>query len=92
MVLNLRRYFKAKEVNPAILTQDMLGDCLGIVNITDSLQSLDDDEVMKFTNSDLNNTEFSRTLNNKGENFLTEPGLYGLILVSRKPNKEEVCD
>ena len=45
-------------------------------------------EVVKLTNNLVSPNECItpiRKLNNAGENFLTEAGLYGLILVSRKP-------
>jgi len=52
------------------------------------IYSKDEDEVVKLTNSMVLSDKDSvliRTLNNAGENFLTEAGLYGLVMVSRKP-------
>ena len=49
-------------------------DALGISNPTDALKRLDDDERARFN------------LGRQGEaNFVNEPGLYSLILASRKP-------
>lgn len=63
-----------------------VGECLGIVDATvrDHLSQMDGDEVTKLKNSDVGLTNF-RKLNNAGENFLTEEGIYTLIFKSRKP-------
>ncbi len=42
-------------------------------------------------NSDVHNLHI-RKLNNAGENFLTESGVYKLVFKSRKPNAEEFTD
>lgn len=63
-----------------------VGVCLGMTYATvrDHLSQMDCDEVVKLKNSDVGLTNF-RKLNNAGENFLTEEGVYALILKSRKP-------
>ena len=48
-------------------------------------------QVIKLKNSDVGLTNFRR-LNNAGENFLTESGVYKLVLKSRKPNAEAFSD
>lgn len=65
-----------------------VGACLGIKNVRDSINNFNKNQVVKLTNSDVGITDF-RKLNNAGENFLTESGVYRLILKSRKPEAEE---
>lgn len=48
-------------------------------------------QVIKVKNSDVGLTDF-RKLNNAGENFLTESGVYKLVFKSRKPNAEKFTD
>ena len=48
-------------------------------------------QVVKVKNSDVGLTNF-RKLNNAGENFLTESGVYKLVFKSRKPNAEAFTD
>ena len=48
-------------------------------------------QVIKLTNSDVTNCHI-RKLNNAGENFLTESGVYKLIFKSRKPSAERFSD
>ena len=45
---------------------------------------MSDKHVIKLTNSDVLNAD-TRILNNAGENYLTESGVYKLIFKSRKP-------
>lgn len=44
-------------------------------------------QVIKIKNSDMHNLHI-RKLNNAGENFLTESGVYKLVFKSHKPNAE----
>ena len=48
-------------------------------------------QVLKITNSDVTNIPIRR-LNNAGENFLTESGVYKLVFKSRNPNAEKFSD
>lgn len=48
-------------------------------------------QVVKLTNSDIGKTDI-RKLNNAGENFLTESGVYKLVFKSHKPNAEAFTD
>ena len=48
-------------------------------------------QVLKISNSDVTNNHI-RKLNNAGENFLTESGVYKLVFKSRKPNAEKFTD
>lgn len=63
-----------------------LGKCLDMEEKTvrNHLGKMDSDEVVLLKNSDARLTGY-RKLNNAGENFLTECGVYSLILKSRKP-------
>jgi hypothetical protein len=63
-----------------------VGICLGVEDTTvrRHLTEMDSDEVVKLKNSDVRSKD-NRKLNNIGENFLTEEGVYALIFRSRKP-------
>lgn len=63
-----------------------VGKCLGIGDSAVKMQikDLDEDEVIKLTNSKVNSNDF-RKLHNTGENFITEEGVYSFIFKSRKP-------
>lgn len=52
---------------------------LNIKNVNDNLRKMSNKQVVKLKNSDIGNTDI-RKLNNAGENFLTESGVYKLIL------------
>lgn len=67
-----------------------VGICLGLSNSTvrDYVSQMNDRQVRKFKNSDVENTDI-RKLNNAGENFLTESGVYKLIFKSNKEQAEE---
>lgn len=64
---------------------------LGIKNVNDNISKMSAKQTITLTNSDIGNSDF-RKLNNRGENFLTESGVYKLILKSRKPAAEEFSD
>ena len=64
---------------------------LGIKNVNDNISKMSSKQTITLTNSDIGNSDF-RKLNNRGENFLTESGVYKLILKSRKPAAEEFSD
>lgn len=78
IVLNDEVLFNAKQV----------GEVLEIVNVRTSLLNLDEDEKVKVTNKMIENSDVrlvnSRKLNNAGETFLTESGLYALSFRSNK--------
>ena len=62
-----------------------VGNILGIVNPRTSIDTADDRYVRLLTNSDVSKTYY-RKLNNKGELFLTEDGLFRIIITSRGRN------
>lgn len=62
-----------------------VGNILGIVNPRTSIDTADDRYVRLITNSDVSKTYY-RKLNNKGELFLTEDGLFRIIITSRGRN------
>jgi len=68
-----------------------IGECLEIADISTSTKDFSDKHLVKLTNSDTHSMRF-RNLNNKGENFLTEAGVYKLIFKSRKPEAEKFQD
>ena len=67
--------------------------CLDISESTlrEHLAAMNNKQVIKLTNSDVGITDI-RKLNNAGENFLTESGVYKLIFKSRKPSAEKFQD
>lgn len=71
--------------NKVLFNAKHIGECLGVVNVNKNIADMENYEVVKLKNSDITNGDF-RNLNNAGENFLTEAGVYSLIMVSRKPN------
>lgn len=65
--------------------------CLDIKDINSTLRNFNNKQVIKLRNSDMYSMH-SRKLNNVGENFLTESGVYKLIFKSRKENAERFQD
>lgn len=67
--------------------------CIGLSEVTvrRHIQDMNENQVIKLTNSDVQNMNI-RKLNNAGENFLKEPGLYKLIFKSHKSEAEEFQD
>lgn len=70
-----------------------VGICLGMAagTVKDHMSKMSGKQVIKLKNSDVGSTNF-RKLNNAGENFLTESGVYKLVFKSRKPNAEKFTD
>ena len=68
-----------------------VAECLGIADVNSSIRSFNEKQVIKVKNSDMHNAHI-RKLNNAGENFLTESGVYKLIFNSRKPEAERFSD
>ena len=68
-----------------------VAECLDIKNVRDNLARMNDNQVVKLTNSGVGNPDI-RKLNNAGENFLTESGVYKLIFKSKKPDAEKFQD
>lgn len=69
------------------------GECLDISpeGIRKAITRMNDRQVIKLKNSDVANCHI-RKLNNAGENFLTESGVYKLIFKSRKEEAERFQD
>ena len=70
-----------------------VGRCLDIDDVTvrRHMQKMNDKQVMKLKNSDVQDMNF-RKLNNAGENFLTERGVFKLAFKSHKPEAERFQD
>ena len=64
-----------------------VANCLDIKNVNENIRLMNEKQVVKLRNSDISNTDI-RKLNNAGENFLTESGVYKLIFKSRKEEAE----
>ena len=91
--------FNGNQIDIITLDNDILfnpyqiGDCLGIAakTVKNHMASMNEKQVVKLTNSDSRLTGF-RKLNNTGENFVTESGVYYLIFKSRKPDAEKFAN
>ncbi|VFB70553.1 BRO-N domain-containing protein [Clostridioides difficile] len=68
-----------------------VANCLDIKNVNENIRLMNEKQVVKLRNSDISNTDI-RKLNNAGENFLTESGVYKLIFKSRKEEAERFQD
>ena len=93
----LVKVFKGHDVEFVVLEGKVLfsaksiGDILDIKDINSVIRNFNSKQVVKLKNSDMQNMQF-RKLNNAGENFLTESGVYKLIMRSNKPYAEEFQD
>ena len=68
-----------------------VAEILDIKNVNDNISKMNEKQVVKLTNSAIGKTDI-RKLNNAGENFLTESGVYKLVFKSHKPNAEAFTD
>ncbi len=70
-----------------------VGACLGLVDgaVRKAMLGMNEKQAKLILNSDVTNSNI-RKLNNAGEKFLTESGLYKLIFKSRKPEAERFTD
>ena len=68
-----------------------VAEILDIVDVKSSIRDFSKKQVVKVKNSDVHSMHF-RKLNNAGENFLTESGVYKLVFKSRKPEAERFSD
>lgn len=92
------------EVNGQVLFNPYhVGECLelGDSAVRMAVAKMNEKQVVKVKNSDVKNSDTRnsdvgltnfRKLNNAGENFLTESGVYKLVFKSRKPNAEAFTD
>lgn len=70
-----------------------VGSCLDLTpdGVRKAMTRMNKNQVVKLTNSDVTDCPI-RKLNNAGENFLTESGVYKLIFKSHKPDAEKFQD
>ncbi|MEQ2680373.1 BRO family protein [Enterocloster citroniae] len=70
-----------------------VGECLelGESAVRMAIAKMNRKQAVKVKNSDVKDIDF-RKLNNAGENFLTESGVYKLVFKSHKPNAEAFTD
>jgi len=83
--------------NEPLFNARNVGFCLDMSEsvIRDHTSKMNDKQVIKLTNAIISSSVGlidTRKLNNFGENFLTESGVYKLILKSRKPEAEKFQD
>lgn len=80
------------EINGQVLFNPKdVADILGISDVNSSVRNFNKNQIVKVKNSDVHNLHI-RKLNNAGENFLTENGVYKLVFKSHKPNAEKFTD
>lgn len=70
-----------------------VGECLELSDsaVRNYLSKMNEKQAVILKNSDVRNKDI-RNLNNAGEKFLTESGVYKLVFKSRKPNAEAFTD
>ncbi len=68
-----------------------VAECLDITDVNSSIRNFNEKQLIKLKNSDMHNMHI-RKLNNAGENFLTESGVYKLIFKSKKEEAEKFQD
>lgn len=68
-----------------------VAEILDIKNVNDNLRKMSDKQVIRLTNSKIGETDF-RKLANRGENFLTEAGVYKLAFRSNKASAERFAN
>ena len=68
-----------------------VAECLEIKDVNSSIRNFNEKQVIKLTNLDVHDMHI-RKLNNRGENFLTESGVYKLIFKSHKEEAEKFQD
>lgn len=70
-----------------------VGECLELAesSVRNYLAKMNNKQAIKVKNSDVRNKDI-RKLNNAGEKFLTESGVYKLVFKSHKPNAEDFTD
>lgn len=70
-----------------------VGECLELTDsaVRMAIAKMNEKQVIKLKNSDVKDIDF-RKLNNRGENFLTESGVYKLIFKSHKEEAEKFQD
>lgn len=95
--MNNLMVFEGKEVEIFELDGKILfnprdvAECLEIKNVNDNISKMNEKQVIKLTNSKVGDSDF-RKLHNRGENFLTESGVYKLIFASKKKKAEKFQD
>ena len=95
--MNELKVFNGKEVEVVVVNEQVLfnaknvAEILGIVDVNSTIRNFSEKQVVKVKNSDMQEMQF-RKLNNAGENFLTESGVYKLVMRSNKPDAEEFQD
>lgn len=97
--MNNLMIFEGKEVEvfeyegQVLFNPRHVGKCLDIKDVTvrRAIQSMNDKQVVKITNSNVHSMNF-RKLANRGENFVTESGVYKLIFKSKKKEAEKFQD
>lgn len=93
---NELKMFEGHEVEVFELNGEVLfnpyhvGECLGLngTAVRKAMSRMSEKQFIKLKNSDVTNSDI-RKLNNAGENFLTESGVYKLVFRSRKEKAEK---
>ena len=98
-MINELMIFEGHEVEVLELNGNVLfnpyhvGICLGMADgtVKDHMSKMNKKQAVLLKNSDVGLTNF-RKLNNAGEKFLTESGVYKLVFKSRKPDADVFTD
>lgn len=86
------RQVEVFELNGQVLFNPKdVAECLEIADVNSSTRKFNEKQIVKLNNSDMHDMHI-RKLNNAGENFLTESGVYKLIFKSHKPDAEKFQD
>lgn len=91
--MNEIKVFEGKEVEVVKLDEKILfnaknvAEILDIKDVKSTIRSFNEKQKVQLTNSDVQDMHF-RKLNNRGENFLTEAGVYKLAFRSNKASAE----
>lgn len=97
--MNNLMMFEGKEVEvfeyegQVLFNPRHVGECLGLKDnsVRRAMTRMNNRQVVKLKNSDVVNINF-RKLANRGENFITESGVYKLIFKSQKKEAERFQD
>lgn len=73
-----------RDGEPWFVAKDVC-ECLGIINVSQACDRLDDDEKANICKTDISESGLNIELPNRGLCIISEPGLYSLVLCSNKP-------
>lgn len=78
--------------NEPLFNANHVGEILEISKVRNTIEDYNEKQKVKLTNEMLAHTIGVRKIHHKGENFLTEAGVYKLVFKSRKKEAEKFTD